>query len=183
MTATPTRPPASTRTKRDGRAATRPAKPRKPRAPTVIGCTERVALPGLGIDVVDAKIDTGANTTAIHATTIRVEEEDGRRFVSFHVPVRGAPPVHCRAKLRGTKLVKNTGGKPERRYYVRTRLHVGNRSWPIDVTLANRRNMRFAIIIGRAAILHRRILVDPDGAYLQGEPVLPDDATPKGTTQ
>ena len=148
----------------------KPLRSRKPKPPTVIGCTERIALPELGIPNVEAKIDTGANTTAIHATTIRVFEEDGRRHVSFHVPMRVGRPVHCTAKLRGTKLVKNTGGKPERRYFVRTRLHIGTRSWPIDVTLANRREMTFAIILGRAALLRRRILVDPDGAFLQGEP-------------
>lgn len=152
---------------------TKPRRPRAARAPTVIGCTERIALPGLGLHDIEAKIDTGANTTAIHATTIRVTEEDGRRFVSFHVPVRGAKPVHCKARLRGTKLVKNTGGKPERRYFIRTRLHLGSRSWPIDVTLANRRNMSFALILGRAAILRRRVLVDPDGAFLQGQPLAP----------
>ena len=161
--------------------AVRPSSPlkRKPKPPTVIGCTERIGLPEIGLGVVEAKIDTGANTTALHATAIRIDEdEDGRRHVSFRVPLRDAGPITCRARLRGTKLVKNTGGKPERRYFIRTRLHIGERSWPIDVTLANRRNMTFAIILGRAAILHRRVLVDPDGSHLQGEPRLTPKSKP-----
>ena len=152
----------------------KPTRKRAPKPPTVIGCTETIALPALGLLKLEAKIDTGANTTAIHATTIRIEEEDGRRYVSFHVPLRGAKPVACRARLKGTKLVKNTGGKPERRYFIRTRLHLGTRSWPIDVTLANRRNMSFALILGRTAIANRRVLVDPDAAFLQGSPLLPE---------
>ena len=151
---------------------------RKPKPPTVIGCAEHIALPELGLLALEAKVDTGAQTTAIHATAVRTKEIDGRRWVSFRVPLRGAKPVQCHARLRGVKLVKNTGGKPERRFFIRTRLHIGERSWPIDVTLANRRNMKFAVILGRAAILHRRVLVDPDGQHLQGEPTLPASPSP-----
>lgn len=152
--------------------APRPKSKSSPVRPTIIGCTERIALPELGIVGLDAKIDTGAYTTAIHATSIKEIEEDGLRYVTFHVPLRGTKPAHCRARLRGRKLVKNTGGVPERRYFIRTRMHLGTRSWPIDITLANRKNMRFALILGRMGIARHSVLVDPDHSFLAGDPVL-----------
>ena len=178
------RPPSapSERTDEPRASRTSASQARKERAakpPVTIGCAERIGLPELGIPLVDAKVDTGARTTAIHATSIRVEEADGRRFVSFHVPLRGQHPAHCRAPLKGERTVRNTGGVPERRYVIRTRLRLGSRSWPIDVTLANRRDMRFAIILGRTALVRRRILIDPDHVFLLdrgGDPPAPDAA-------
>ena len=142
--------------------------------PTIIGWRERIGLPELGIPTVHAKIDTGARSSAIHATHIRPFERDGAQWVRFHIPhASGLRARDCEAPLLGARSVKNTSGRPEDRMVIETLLVLGDRQWRIEVTLADRANMTMPLILGRTAIRKRRILVDAGRSYLSGDPVLP----------
>lgn len=139
----------------------------KKATPMIIGWREMVALPDLGIDVAIAKIDTGARTSALHATRIRHFARDGAPWVRFHVPHAGlAEAVDCEAPLVDRREIKNTSGIPEERLVISTRLVLGGRQWAIDVSLADRAAMSMPIILGRTAIRRRRILVDPGRSFL-----------------
>ena len=144
-------------------------------APTIIGCAEWIALPELGIARMRAKVDTGARTTAIHATRIRRETRDGHPWVSFHVPLRDAKPVHCAAPVLEERDVRNTGGVPERRIVIVTPLCIAGRIWPIEITLANRAGMSNTLILGRMAVYRRNILVNPDRTMIAGPPIVEDE--------
>jgi hypothetical protein len=140
--------------------------------PTIIGWREKIALPDLGIPIVHAKIDTGARTSAIHATHIRPFERDGVPWVKFHIPhASGLRARDVEAPLLGERAVKNTSGEPQDRLVIETLLVMGNRHWHIEVTLADRANMAMPIILGRTAIRRRRILVDAGRSFLAGEPI------------
>jgi len=141
-------------------------------APIVIGWRERIALPDLGI-VLQAKIDTGARTSALHATRIRRFEKDGRPWVRFHIPhSSGVAATDCEAPLVDQRAVKNTSGLPQHRLVIETGLVLGQRRWPIEITLANRSAMAMPIILGRTAIRRRRILVDAGKSFLAGPPLV-----------
>jgi len=141
--------------------------------PTIIGWREKIALPDLGIPVVNAKIDTGARTSAIHATHIRPFEKDGEPWVRFHIPhASGLRARDVEAPLLGNRAVKNTSGAPQDRMVIDTLLVLGDRRWRIEVTLADRANMTMPIILGRTAIRRHRILVDAGRSFLLGEPAL-----------
>lgn len=134
---------------------------------TEIGWRELIGFPELGIEEIRAKIDTGARTTAVHATNQKLVEKDGAEWVEFHVPVPGTPrTTRCRAPLAGRRKIKNTSGIPEERLIVKTTLALGGRRWPIEVSLADRENMGFDVILGRTAIRGRRLLVNPGRSYL-----------------
>ncbi len=45
-----------------------------------IGWRQYLALPDLGIESIKAKVDTGALTSAIHATEIEVSTEDDQQW-------------------------------------------------------------------------------------------------------
>jgi hypothetical protein len=142
--------------------------------PMIIGWREKIALPDLGIPSVHAKIDTGARTSAIHATHIRPFDRDGAPWVKFHIPhASGLRARDVEAPLLGERAVKNTSGEPQDRLVIETLLVIGNRHWQIEVTLADRANMAMPIILGRTAIRRRRILVDAGRSFLAGEPVAP----------
>jgi hypothetical protein len=139
----------------------------KKNLPMIIGWRETVALPDLGIAEAVAKIDTGARTSALHATRIRHFERDGAPWVRFHVPHAGlAEAVDCEAPLVDSREIKNTSGVPEERLVISTLLVLGGRRWAIDVSLADRAAMSMPIILGRTAIRRRRILVDPGRSFL-----------------
>jgi len=138
----------------------------------VIGWREHIILPDFGSAELDAKIDTGARTSALHAVDLAVENRDGEEWVSFHFPYTGAPrTARHSAKIIDRRKIRNTSGNVQIRYVIETTLVLGNRQWQIEVSLADREKMKFDILLGRTAIRHRQLLVDPEKAYLTGRPV------------
>jgi hypothetical protein len=69
------------------------------------------------------------------------------------------------------RWVSDSGGKRERRLVIRTPLVLGDRTWPVEVTLTQRDSMLFRMLVGRTAI-DGRLWVDPAASYLLGKPAL-----------
>ena len=137
--------------------------------PLTIGWREWVGLPGLGIGAIRAKIDTGARTSTLHADRVVPFEKEGGEFVRFRVRPEKRPrrEVECVAPLIDRRGIRDSGGRVEVRYVIATRLSIGNRSWPIELTLTNRDSMSFRMLVGRAAI-RGRYRVDPGASYRMG---------------
>ena len=136
-----------------------------------VGWCEVVGLPGLGIDVIAAKIDTGASSSSIDVSRVSEFEHDGATFVSFRVHLSRTDTVEASAPVVDVRTVRNPGrgGREEERYVIRTDLSLGGERWPIDLNLARRTRMQYRMLIGREAI-SGRALVDPAASYLLGEP-------------
>ena len=157
--------------------STRPPRKRKaPADPLVIGWREYVGLPDLGVPAVNAKIDTGARTSALHATHIRLYEQDGHYWVEFQPPRIGRVwPPRCRLPVHDERAIRNSSGLSEPRIVIRTRLSIARRRWSIDLSLADRAEMSHPLIIGRSAIRRRKLLVDCGHSYILGKYQNPDD--------
>ena len=136
------------------------AKAGKEKPPIVIGWRERVSLPALGVGPFPAKIDTGARSAALHATTIREEDRD----VTFVLPIRGRNH-HCRLPLKGLRRVKSSSGHAETRAVVETLVKIGRHLLTIEVTLTDRADMGVPMLLGRASIGHG-FLVNPSKTNL-----------------
>jgi hypothetical protein len=144
-----------------------------PRQINEIGWKEIVALPKLGIPAVKAKIDTGARTSALHAVDLKPYERDGVSWIAFRMPLPDEPGgIICRAPVLDERPIKNTSGIPEDRYVISTTLVLGHRNWRIELSLADRENMGFDLILGRTAIRRRGLLVNPGRSFLVGAPML-----------
>ena len=142
--------------------------------PDVIGWRERVGLPDLGVALLNAKIDTGARTSALHAVDLEPFERDNAPWVSFRTPLAGqSEAIRFVAPVHDQRAVKNTSGIPEDRWIIYTTLLLGPHRWHIQLSLANRENMGFDLILGRTAIRGRRVLVNPGRSYLAGDPINP----------
>lgn len=136
----------------------------------VIGWREWLALPDLGIQAIKAKVDTGARTSALHTFGLEPFEKDGTLKVKFTVhPLqrRKDIEVSCVADVVDRRRVTSSAGQSEMRYVIQTTVALGEIRWPIELTLTNRRSMRFRMLLGRAAITGR-LLVDPAKSYLTG---------------
>jgi len=128
----------------------------------IVGWQERVELPLLGLKNLNAKIDTGARTSALHATDIVEFERDGGPWVHFHTRFDDdAQDTEVESPVYDLREITNTSGIPERRYVIRTKFRISNRLWRIDLSLTERTEMRFRMIIGRTALRGHSILVDP----------------------
>lgn len=137
----------------------------------ILGKEEWVSLPLLGLPAVKTRVDSGAKTSSLHALNIRPFERDGERYVSFDIhPIQGNRTIILRAEapVVDVRTVKNSGGQSERRYVVSTRMLIGNEEWEIEITLTNRDDMGFRMLLGRQAMASRA-LVDPSRSYMLGK--------------
>lgn len=143
---------------------------------SVIGLREWVALPDLGVAGLRAKIDTGASTSSLHATDIQPFERDGQPWVRFTAHLGTVLQLrhrHCEAPLLTLKTIKSSNGHSQSRYVIRTRLSLGERSWPVDFTLTCRKAMRYRLLIGAKALVDGQWLVNPALSYIQDKPAIP----------
>ena len=135
-----------------------------------IGWREWISLPALGLGAVKAKVDTGARTSSLHAFDLERFTEHGKSMVRFSVhPLqrRDDVVVHCRAEVIDERSVSDSGGHNERRLVIFTPIRLGEHEWETEVTLTDRAEMRFRMLLGRAA-LRGRFLVDPGASYRGG---------------
>ena len=136
----------------------------------VLGWEEWVALPGLGLPAVKAKIDTGARTSALHASQIELRGEGARKTVRFVIhpsPRRRDIAIICEAPVLATRDVTSSNGEREHRPVIETTIAIAGRQWTIEVTLTNRETMSYRMLIGRQA-LRGGVLVDPGASFRQG---------------
>ena len=135
------------------------------------GWREWVGLTGLGVGEIKAKLDTGARTSAIHAFGVESYRRDGELRVRFRIhPLQkdDSVAVDCDAAVADMRWVNNPGRRREKRYIIRTELSLGGEAWPIDLSLTDRDEMGFRLLIGRTA-MHGRLLVDPEHSFLLGK--------------
>lgn len=137
----------------------------------VLGWREYARLPEIGAPPLRVKVDTGARTSALNARMIEPFDSGGVSWVRFVLcPNRKRPyEVACAAAVKDVRVVKDSGGHAEERFVIETPLAIGDRpeEWPIEITLSNRSDMLFPMLIGRTAI-RGRFTVDPGRSFLAG---------------
>lgn len=137
-----------------------------------LGWREWVSLPDLGIDWIKTKVDTGARSSSLHASEIEQIDRDGEPWVRFVVlPWQRSDrdPITVEAVLHDTREIRSSTGDSQIRPVIRTIVRIGDRDEPIEVTLTDRADMRFRMLLGREAI-RRHYVVNPGRSYRAGKP-------------
>jgi hypothetical protein len=140
--------------------------------PVIVGWREWVALPQAGVEWVKAKVDTGARSSAIHAFDLEVHEVDGQEWVRFSIhPWQRSDEDHVELSLPVLDMreVRSSNGQVEKRYAVAMDVTLAGRTITTVMTLSNRDEMGFRMLIGREA-LERGFLVDSSVSYAGGRP-------------
>lgn len=152
----------------DSPAASRP--PRKIRPRIELGWAELVDVEALGLIGVRAKIDTGARTSALHATDIEPYSEIGEDRVRFRSETGpDAEHIWCTAPLVEQRCVTSSNGVEEMRYIIDVRISLAGISVPVQLSLTDRTPMAFPMLIGRTA-LKRHFIVNVARKYQHGAP-------------
>ncbi len=135
------------------------------RTPLVVGWREMVSLPDLGLSGIPAKIDTGARTSSLHAHVLEDFQRGGERFVRFAVDWGGTRHF-CEAIHVDLRGITSSNGDQQTRFVIKTPLSVGNLTFRAEISLADRSQMQFPMLVGRTA-LRRRMVVDSGHSWLQ----------------
>jgi hypothetical protein len=128
----------------------------KPLEKRVIGRTDIVDFPELGLTDVRAKVDTGAYTSAIHCYKVRVVK--GK--ITFYLPAhRSEKHQKFTTDKFELKAIKNSFGQTEMRYVIKTKVVLFGKTYKTEFSLADREQMRYPVLLGRK-LLRNRFLVD-----------------------
>lgn len=137
-----------------------------------VGWREWLALPALGIGSIKAKVDTGARTSALHTRGLTVFVDRGVQMVQFEVNPHqydAESVLKCQAEISDRRWVMDSGGHRELRYVISTPVLLGQRQFPIEMTLTDRDPMRFRMLLGRTG-MPVDFTIRPHVSYLLGKP-------------
>lgn len=129
----------------------------------LIGRREYVDFPLLSITHVEAKIDTGAYTSSIHCKHIEQIQKDGKDILQFKLL---DDTIH-NVEVFTRKHIKNSFGEKEERYVIKTLIRIGKKRIRTTVSLSDRGNMRYPVLIGRR-LLKAKFIVDVNLIYTNG---------------
>ena len=125
-------------------------------------------LPDLCPTPIKVKVDTGAQTSALHAFRLKVSKNGEvpiARFVMHPHQRSTRDSVQVQAEVIGYKKVRSSNGKVERRPVISTPARLGDTTLDIEVTLTRRDEMGFRMLLGRTAV-RNRFLVDPGRSFI-----------------
>ena len=135
-----------------------------------IGRREFVDFPELGLFAVEAKIDTGAYTSSIHCKDISLGTVNGKEVLRFKL-LDESHPEHSETVYQFTdfsrKKIKNSFGEMEERYIIKTLICLGKKNIRTILSLSDRENMRYPVLIGRR-ILKGKFIVDVNAIHSKG---------------
>lgn len=128
----------------------------------VLGRTDKADFPEFDLMDIDVKIDTGAYTSTLHCHSIVEVSTNLGNGIQFclldpgHQKFNNFQIISYNYEL---KAVKSSNGISEQRYVIKSSIILYNNTYAVDLTLADRRNMRYPILLGRS-ILKEHFLID-----------------------
>ena len=127
-----------------------------------IGRVDKADFPELSLSEIDVKVDSGAFTSSIHCSNIEEITVDGVSLIQFKL----LDPEHAfynnkefNFKNYNSKIVKSSNGISEKRFMIQTEIFIFNTKFPIYLTLSERKDMKFPILLGRK-FLNKKFVID-----------------------
>ena len=129
----------------------------------LIGRTDIADFPDLKIYKVPVKIDTGAYTSAIHASDIEEIQMDGGPYVQFKILDETHPEFHgklFRYRNYSRRTIKNSFGQSEDRFVIKTNIELFGMAYSIALSLSERTDLKYPVLLGRK-FLNSQFIIDP----------------------
>ena len=137
-----------------------------------IGWKEWCSLDCIALPAIKGKVDTGAKTSAIHAFNIECFFIEDVEYVKFDIhPLQKNKKLKrsCIARIIERRMVSDSSGKKEKRIVIKSDLKIGDKQIRVELTLTNRDNMSFRMLLGREAIMQAKMIVDISKSFVQGK--------------
>jgi hypothetical protein len=130
---------------------------------TVVGLVEEVKVTPGGLTL-EAKLDTGADHSSLHAVNISRFRRGSERWVRFDVVNAEGDRVTLERELARVARVKRPEDRPQKRPTVMLGVCLGNVYKEIEVNLVDRSRFRTKMLIGRS-FMKDKLLVDPSKKF------------------
>jgi hypothetical protein len=134
----------------------------KPLAKITIGRYDKIDLPQMELFNIEAKIDTGADGSAIHCHHIELIKKKEGTLLHFILLDPTHPNFHNKSfyfKDYKKRTIKYSFGGSERRFVISTNVVVFDKIYLTEFSLSYRGNLNFPILLGRK-FLYRKFIVD-----------------------
>ena len=128
-----------------------------------MGLIEKAKIYPKGL-ILDAKLDTGADSCSLHASNIKEFEKDGREFVKFTIIDRYGKKQEVEKEVMRHVRIKRLDGKSQVRKMIHIGLCLGGVYKIAEVSLVNRGKFNYEMLIGRR-FLAGDFIVDPSITY------------------
>jgi hypothetical protein len=120
----------------------------------ILGRSDRIDLPGLGLEDIHAKIDTGAYTSSLHCLKAEVIDEK-LEFILLDEEHPEFTGIKYTFKKFEQREIKNSFGEAELRFVIKTKVKILNQTINAEFSLSNRGNLKFPVLLGRKILRHR----------------------------
>ena len=137
-----------------------------PRLPKrLLGRRELLDFPAFGLYGIEAKVDTGAYTSALHCADVRLEIRPAGQKPVLHA--RLLDPEH--AGRDGQSLtfpnfqlrdIRSSNGEVQERYVIRAVVRLYGEDLEAEFSLADRSDMKYPVLLGRSLLRQGRFVVD-----------------------
>lgn len=149
----------------------------------LLGRNEWVGLPSVGT-YLEARIDTGANTSSLSAREITSFERDGENWVRFKLGLNDTDAVVDVVSddwieapiIRRVKIIQATGEAS--RPVIQLLMTLGNIRQHVEFTLTDRTHLEFPVLLGRRFLLDIAI-VDVARQHVYEQPSFPPSSDEK----
>lgn len=132
----------------------------------IVGRKEKISIKSLELFDLDAKVDTGADSNALHCDNIKVNEE--KNEVTFCLLDEIHPAYHGKTityPIFKMKKIRSSNGQLQTRPSIKVEVEFFNKTYESIISLTNRQDMKFPMLIGRK-FLSGNFLVDVSKEYL-----------------
>ena len=128
----------------------------------IIGRVDKADFPELSLLGIDVKIDSGAYTSSVHSSKIKEVTTNGTSFIQFTLLDPEHPFYNNKefiSKSYSSKIIKSSNGISEIRFMIHTEIIIFNKSFPIYLTLSERKEMKFPVLLGRK-FLNKKFIIN-----------------------
>ena len=130
----------------------------------LLGRRELIDFPALALRGVEAKVDTGAYTSAIHCTDIHIGADAQQRPVLLvnlldpgHEGADGQLLAFSDFVLRD---IRSSNGEVQERYVIRAVVRLYDEDFEADFSLSDRSDMKYPVLLGRSLLRQGHFVVD-----------------------
>lgn len=120
-----------------------------------LGWKDKIDFVDFGLEDVEVKTDTGATTCVLHCSSIELVKRYRKQYVKF------VPLDESFKQFQGKEFtlpfhremrIKNSFGQEENRYIVPTTVKMFGKLYNMEISLRNRSNLEFPVLLGRRFI-------------------------------